>query len=335
VVAAGLWTISGLSLMATCTLIYLRMTTPSHPRAIELVALSPWAVPMAGSALIAALVLVPLSSRYRRKVAFAVTAVALSAALLASSWVAPLFTGTKAEPDGAAALTVMAQNLEYGDPQLIADRAIQARVDLLVVTDARAPTVLQLRASEMAKGLRYSAGVRAWGVEGSAVFSRYPLTDVARISDGGDSRVLTVQSPQLGDVDVVVLHPTPPYQKGGWTADYERITTYLRDQYSVDAAGRNRPVIIAGDLNATLDHAPIRRIRAMGFTDAADQRNVGFQPTWPAPGSVHRFGISVPPLVQIDHVLTSPVLAATSFTTFHSGGTDHMGLLVKVQRVRS
>jgi endonuclease/exonuclease/phosphatase family metal-dependent hydrolase len=145
--------------------------------------------------------------------------------------------------------------------------------------------------------------------------------------------VVTVQTPQLGNIDVLALHPTPPYQKGGWTADYKRITTYIRDHYSAGAAARNS-VIIAGDLNATLDHAPIRRIRAMGFADAADQLNLGFQPTWPAPGSVRRFGISIPPLVQIDHVMTSPALVATSLTTFHSEGTDHLGLLARVQRAK-
>ena len=333
VVSAGLWTTSGLALLVTGAMAYLRMITPIHPRAIEIVALSPLAMPIASAALIASVAVVPLSSPSRRRLAVSTVAAALLAVLLAFSWVAPLLLGGRTSVDDRADLVVMAQNLEYGDAQLIAERALAARVDLLVVTDAPTQAVQQLRSNAMARQLPYSAGVREWSHEGSVVLSRYPLTDVARISDGGDSRVVTVHTPQLGDIDLLALHPTPPYQEGRWTADYERITTYVRDHYSAGAAARN-PVIIAGDLNATLDHAPIRRIRAMGFADAADELNLGFQPTWPAPGSVRRFGISVPPLVQIDHVMTSSALVATSMTTFHSDGTDHLGLLAKVQRAR-
>jgi endonuclease/exonuclease/phosphatase (EEP) superfamily protein YafD len=330
--AAGLWAISGLALLATGTLVCLRIITPTHSRAIETVALSPLAVPIASVALVASLAIAILSSGSQRKMAFGAAAVAFLAALVAFSWIAPLYLGSRSSVDGRGELVVMAQNLEYGDARLIADRGIQAGVDLLVVTEAPGPAVLQLRA--MAKELPYTAGFREWGREGSVVLSRYPLTDVTQISDGGDSRVVTVHTPQFGYVDLVALHPTPPYHKAGWSADYERITDYLRDHYAAGGALHNRPVIIAGDFNATLDHAPIRRMRVMGFTDAADQLNLGFQPTWPAPRSVQRFGISVPPLVQIDHVMSSPALVVTSLTTFHSEGADHLGVLAKLQRAQ-
>jgi endonuclease/exonuclease/phosphatase family metal-dependent hydrolase len=332
VVATGLWAIAVLALLATSTLVYLRIITPTYSRAIELVALSPLAMPVAILALIASLAVATLSSGSQRKMAFGAAAVACLAALLAFSWIAPLYLGSRSSVDGSAELVVMVQNLEYGDAGLIADRGIQAGVDLLVVTDAPGPAVLKLRA--MSKELPYTAGIGEWGGEGSVVLSRYPLTDVARISDGGASRAVTVHTPQFGNVDLVALHPIPPYQKAGWSADYERITDYLRGRYAAGAALHNRPVIIAGDFNATLDHAPIRRIMAMGFRDSADQLNLGLQPTWPAPGSVQRFGISVPPLVQIDHVMTSPALVVTSLTTFHSVGADHLGVLAKLQRAQ-
>jgi hypothetical protein len=47
VVAAGLWAISGLALLAIGTLVYLRIITPTYSRAIEVVALSPLAMPVA------------------------------------------------------------------------------------------------------------------------------------------------------------------------------------------------------------------------------------------------------------------------------------------------
>ena len=130
VVAAGLWTISGLALLATGTLVYLRIIAPTYSRAIEIVALSPLAMPIASVALIASLAVASSSSGSQRKIAFGSAAVALLAALVAFSWIAPLYLGSRSSVDGSAELVVMAQNLEYGDARLIADRAIQARVDL-------------------------------------------------------------------------------------------------------------------------------------------------------------------------------------------------------------
>jgi endonuclease/exonuclease/phosphatase (EEP) superfamily protein YafD len=326
--------ISGLALAGSALLAYLRAATPSNPRAIELVALSPLAFPLAGFGLICALVVVPLTRGWGRKAALAVAALTALAAAISFSWIAPLYVGKRPSGQGKASLIVMAQNLEYGAPQAITSKTLDAGVDVLIVTDAPAPSVLQLAAGEMRQALPYHVGVGEHGPNGSVVLSRYPLTEVALISDGGDSRVVTVHTPELGNVDIVALHPTPPYQEGAWAADYERITSDLRHRYAATAGTSTRPVVIAGDLNATLDHAPLRSIQALGFADAVDQLNLGFKPTWPAPGSVRRAGISVPPFVQIDHILTSPALMIATLTTFHCDGADHLGVLAEVQRAR-
>jgi hypothetical protein len=145
VVAAGLWAISGLALLTIGTLAYLRTITPTYSRAIEMVAFSPLAMPIASVAMIASLAAANLSSGLQRKMAFGAAAVALLAAPVAFSWIAPLYVGSRSSVEGSAELVVMAQNLEYGDARLIADRGIQAGVDLLVVTDAPGPALLQLR----------------------------------------------------------------------------------------------------------------------------------------------------------------------------------------------
>ena len=330
-----MFAISALALAAAGTLVYLGATAPTWPRAIELVALVPAAFPLAAMALLTSTLAASLVPRRRRWVAWCLVVVAILTTVRAFVGVAPLFVGKESAAEGSGSLVVMAQNLEYGDPQAIAERALRARVDLLVVTDASASNMSRLCATELQQELRYTVGVGQAGPDGSVVFSRYPLTDVSRISDGGGSRVVTAHTPQLGDVDLVALHPSPPYQKGAWIADYERIIAYLLERYGESASLATRPVVVAGDLNATLDHAPIRRIGALGFTDAVDQLNLGFQPTWPAAGSMRLFGIPVPPFAQIDHILASPALVATGLTRFHSDGTDHLGLYVELKRAKS
>lgn len=334
-IATIICVISVLALAATGLLIYVGATAPTWQRAIELVALVPLAFPLGGLALVLALVLVPLTTRRRRWRAWCLATIALLAAAGAFAGVAPLIFGHKPAAESGRSLVIMTQNLEYGDPQSLAEVALLAKVDLLVVTDASATTVLRLRVTEIGRTLSHIVGLGQAGPEGSVVFSRYPLSDVTRISDNGDSRAVTAHTPHMGDVDLVALHPSPPYQKEAWIADYEQITAYLLNRDAGSAGRAGRPVVVAGDLNATLDHAPIRRIRELGFSDAVEQLNLGFQPTWPAAGSIRLFGIPVPPFVQIDHVLTSPALAATGLTTFHSDGTDHLGLCVELQRARA
>jgi endonuclease/exonuclease/phosphatase (EEP) superfamily protein YafD len=228
----------------------------------------------------------------------------------------------------------MTQNLEHGKPQAVAEVAVRAKADLLVVTEASPSAASQLRACSMLRNLPYTVGLRQAGPKGTVVFSRYPLTNSLTITNGGESRALTVRTPQLGEVDVIALHPRPPYETQGWIADYEQITAYLVAHYPAGLDAAQHSAVIAGDLNATLDHAPLRKITALGFTDAVDQLNLGFRPTWPASGWVRFLGIPVPPLVQIDHLLASTALVATDMHTFHADGTDHLGIVVELQQAK-
>ena len=68
---------------------------------------------------------------------------------------------------------------------------------------------------------------------------------------------------------------------------------------ALPSSGAGPPRVLAGDFNATLDHAELRRLLDRGYRDAAEQAGVALRPTWPA-------GKSLPTLVTIDHVLADP-----------------------------
>ena len=99
--------------------------------------------------------------------------------------------------------------------------------------------------------------------------------------------------------------------------------TVLRD---VEALSRwctgDRPTVVAGDLNATLDHAELRDA-IDGCTDAASDVGEGLTGTWPS---------AAPRLlgVQIDHVLTSGGPAAREVEIVDVEGSDHRGVLARV-----
>ena len=70
-------------------------------------------------------------------------------------------------------------------------------------------------------------------------------------------------------------------------------------------ANLESPLIVAGDLNAVNDHAPLRALRAAGMESVTDILGAGWLPTYPA-------NRTIPPLLPIDHILASPQLTATS-----------------------
>jgi endonuclease/exonuclease/phosphatase (EEP) superfamily protein YafD len=121
---------------------------------------------------------------------------------------------------------------------------------------------------------------------------------------GGRIAAITAHTPQMGEVDLIALHPRPPYEKKAWINDYRLI---MGDLHGSASASARRPVVIAGDLNATLDQAPLRRMHAMGFADAVDQLNLGFQPTWPADGSVRIHGIRIPAVFRLTTFSLHPI----------------------------
>jgi endonuclease/exonuclease/phosphatase family metal-dependent hydrolase len=84
---------------------------------------------------------------------------------------------------------------------------------------------------------------------------------------------------------------------------------------------------VIGDLNATLDHRPLRAMLAPGtWRDAASAVGGGLRGTWPTDSTL-------PPFAAIDHVLVSGPISAAEVTTQELPSTDHAGLIATL-RVR-
>lgn len=305
-----------------------RVLSPGILRGIELVALTPAGLPAAVVALVGALLLLWRRPALGRPL----LVLALGLAALHAWWLAPLFVGDvpAADPSGAR-LVVMTQNLETGDAGAVAALVEQQSVDVLVVTDAPAGQVQGVVAAGVGDVLPHSTldegtGTSSGTSSGSVVWSRHPIRSDTLVSDGGDSRVVVLDVPGPDDVAVVALHPTPPYQDGGarWRADWTQVLDDLRETYGDTVTGR---VVVVGDLNATLDHEPVRALSDMGLRDVAEQLNAGLAATWPANGRLSRMGVAVPPLVALDHVLTTRALVPTDHLLTGAAGSDHRGVV--------
>jgi endonuclease/exonuclease/phosphatase family metal-dependent hydrolase len=114
-----------------------------------------------------------------------------------------------------------------------------------------------------------------------------------------------------------VAPPKPPW--------FPAAAARWRSHLSALPAPADSPRILAGDFNATLDHAQFRRLLRRGYLDAASQAGNGLSPTWgPQPGG--RMA-----LIAIDHVLTDRRCAVVTTSAHRLPGTDHRALYAELR----
>ncbi len=232
----------------------------------------------------------------------------------------PLYVGTGAAAAGSSPLRVMTINMHFGGAdaaQLVA--AVRAYdVDVLATQEMTRPATAALHAAGIDAVLPYGLTNESFGAMGHGLWSRLPLGAVAR-PDGFENPPIAATI-ELGGQTVVVAtaHPVSPYPDDTpqWSAEMGRLRDWLGD---VDG-----PAVVAGDLNATLDHVQLRDILATGYADAAAQVGVGWLPTYPANRR------RLPLLVAIDHVLVGGGVVATAVQRQAIASTDHMALVVTV-----
>jgi len=137
---------------------------------------------------------------------------------------------------------------------------------------------------------------------------RIALTRVA----GRDGEPVAAAGPRIAAV-----HPLPP-----WPAAAQR--DWRRDLLALRPLCRGGWVV-GGDLNATIDHSPLRAVLDAGCEDAAAATGEGLRATW----SGGPFGVVRP---AIDHVLTSGAWRATSSGVLRIEGSDHRAVWARVIR---
>jgi endonuclease/exonuclease/phosphatase (EEP) superfamily protein YafD len=285
-----------------------------------LAALVPWTLPV-----LAVSVALALLAAGPRVVRILLVAVPIATLTLHGAWVAPsVHADAGRSTSAAAAVRVLALNLEFGqaDPATVVDVVRRERVDVLIALELKPAAVGALRAAGLEQALPTSVLLPAYGAAGSGVWTRLPATALPPIA-GTTFRTPRARVTMPGGRTVVVTaaHPRPPLDAPRWQRDLVLLGEAIR-------ATGTEPQIVAGDVNATRDHAPFRALLALGLTDAADAVGVtgGAWPgmTWPADRSF-------PPLMRLDHVLfSSGVLVASDVSTVTVPGTDHRGVLATV-----
>ncbi|MFI9774220.1 endonuclease/exonuclease/phosphatase family protein [Streptomyces sp. NPDC051956] len=294
--------LAGVSAVMGCRIADVDGVTPVP----QLLAFLPWLLAPTGAAL-----LLTALARWRFGMVWGV------AALGALAWyIEPYGKDVDASGPPVADVRVLSSNVQFGrGTESLVGAVRRERPGLVFVEECDYGCQDTLRRELPRADFPYRQAVEAGGSEGSVILSRYPLKAAAGVpgSMGMPGAVADVKGHA---VRLQLAHPMPPLprQVGLWRSELGELRDFA-------AAGRSQPTILAGDFNATQDHAAFRRILDAGLHDSARLAGKSRAPSWPSRVR--------PPLgTQIDHVLVSEDFSAHSARFVELADTDHRALLV-------
>ncbi|WP_435830628.1 endonuclease/exonuclease/phosphatase family protein [Polymorphospora rubra] len=248
--------------------------------------------------------------------------VAAVAALALLGVVVPRVVPDGGPAPGGPVLRVLTSNVLAGaaDPAAVLALVRAERVDVLALQEFTPDAQAALDTLGIADVLPHRVTNPLVGTQGSALYSRFPLSDTGiRWNDGGFSQAYgTVAVPDGPGVLAESVHPAAPYA-------VSVLDAWRTDLAAQPAATPDGPLrVLAGDFNATLDHAPLRALIDTGYVDAAAARGAGLIGTWgPYDGD------PIPP-VTIDHVLVDRRIGVRAVAVHPVAGSDHRAVLAEL-----
>lgn len=240
---------------------------------------------------------------------WAAAAVSVLAAAVLLGSVLPRLVGSP-EPVTGEQLRVLSVNVHLGKADV---------PTLMALIERRDPDLLSLQeltphfATELDEaGLRETlphAVLSVWPrASGGGLYSRFPLRRLPEALSFPFRMPRAEVKLRHGKVRVVDVHPFPPTSDGmdAWRAGLE----------SLPSTGAGAAWVLAGDFNATLDHAELRDVIRRGYRDAGEVLGDGLTTTWPYDGEWI-------PRITIDHVLADERIGVADYAVDEVTGTDH------------
>ncbi|MBO0868419.1 MAG: endonuclease/exonuclease/phosphatase family protein [Micromonosporaceae bacterium] len=231
----------------------------------------------------------------------------------------PAGTGPEAS-GGGPVLRVLTSNMLVGgaDPESIVDLVRTGRVDLLATQEYTPQARQRLAAAGLERLLPHQAAYPLPGVVGSALYSRFPLTDAGyrNLPGGFGQAYATLHVPGAPAMLVESAHPAAP-------ATARLIPSWRADLAAEPPATPHGPVrVLLGDFNSTLDHVELRRLVGTGYRDAASVVGAGLTPTWP----YNKWW----PKVTLDHVLADTRIGVRAVSVHQVHDSDHRAVLAEL-----
>jgi endonuclease/exonuclease/phosphatase (EEP) superfamily protein YafD len=211
-------------------------------------------------------------------------------------------------------------------PHPVVDLVRRRDVDVLAVAELTPAAEKALRAAGIDELLPYahviSARSGSMASASGAVWSRRRIRSRGRTPGAFEQPWVRLANDGGPDVELTAIHTTPPSTSPSavraWSADLAALPG--------PQAGVLR--VLAGDFNATLDHAALRAVVRRGYDDAARRAGRALAWTWRP--------LRLPfPRLGLDHVLVDPRIAVRAVQLVHVRGSDHRAVVADLVLPRS
>lgn len=253
-------------------------------------------------------------------------AIAALAGTALAAVVLPRTIGRPQPPAGGATIGLVTVNLLGGRAceEAIVSLVQRSGADVLFLQELTDAAAGRLKQAGLADLLPHEVtDLRGESTRGSGIYARFPLTQCLALRPTFAAQpTARLHLPDGQQMDLVCVHvapPTPPWSRAKtarWRQELDALPA------PVDSPA-SPPRVLAGDFNASLDHAHFRRILHHGYVDAACQVGRGLVPTWGP--------LRSPAVLTVDHVLADPRCAVLSVSLRPLPGSDHRAVCARLR----
>jgi endonuclease/exonuclease/phosphatase (EEP) superfamily protein YafD len=222
-------------------------------------------------------------------------------------------------PDGDL-LRVATVSLRLGlvPAEPVLDLVRRHDVDVLAVAELTPAAERALRAAGIDELLPYAhvlpARTGSAPSASGAVWTRRPVRSRGATPGNFEQPWVRLATDGGPEVELTAVHAWPP--------SYSRaaVRAWTRDLAALPGTEPGVLRVLAGDFNATLDHAALRAVLRRGYADAARLAGRALAWTWhPLRSPVPRLGL--------DHVLVDPRIAVAAVELVTVRGSDHRAVV--------
>jgi len=216
-------------------------------------------------------------------------------------------------------LRVLTVNLFHGrgDAETVVALARQVEADVLFLQELTADAVTRLKQAGLADLMPHTRLEPRRGSGGSGIYSRFPLSEGPQVSPVRAAQPTALVELPSGDAaELICVHPSAPALRRDGAIRW-------RAELSVLPPPGRLSRVLAGDFNATIDHAAFRDVLRLGYADAARQAGKALRPTWGPPGKGA--------MLTLDHVLVDRSCAVLACSVHAIPGSDHRAVYAAIQ----
>ncbi|RBY92312.1 endonuclease/exonuclease/phosphatase family protein [Blastococcus sp. TBT05-19] len=224
-------------------------------------------------------------------------------------------------PPGGTALRIATVSLRKGlvPARSVVELVRREAVDVLAAQELTPDAERGLREAGLHRLLPHAHVVPARPgsvVSGSgAIWSRVPLHDLGNAPGEFEQPTARVRIGDGAEVEVVSVHTAPP------ATSPAAVRSWAADLATLPLPDPGVLRVLAGDFNATPDHAALRAVLRRGWVDAAQALGLGSTWTWRP--------LRPPfPRLVLDHVLVDPRLGVRGCSFARVPGSDHRAVVV-------